>query len=182
MRKAYKKREEKMKKVIAKVLVALCFIAFSYGLANADIKVYDSNRQFLGYGFVYETQWGLNEPYINVYVPSLSRFITLSTITGDIPYVSGEIGDTTVLEYESFDCSGTPYIWAQAAYKIERNGNKFYTGQDVAPALNNSINSFYSEGECIVSPWEEFVVPAKDVTRSMPFRIPVSLPFKFKLD
>lgn len=175
MRKACKKREEKIKKVIAKVLVALCFIVFSYGFAHADIKVYDSKGQFLGYGFLYGSPFGAS--FVNVYVPKVSRYITFGTLSGD-PF---EGGDSFSLWYKSFDCSGSPYVSAEGTYEIGKNGDRYYTGQNVAPALI-AFNSFYNSGVCESAFFEYVAVPALDITQSMPFRIPVSLPFKFKQD
>ncbi len=134
----------------------------------AGIEVYDANGQYLGL---------LASPPSTVYVPSLSRFVNVSFLHGAI--------SKTELYFQSYDCTGIPYISAYNSHFIEKSGEKYYTGAKTVPVeieVHSHLSSYL--GDCFNYPdywYPTYVVPAEEVPAdSLPFTLPVALPLEFK--
>ena len=143
------------------------------------IKVYDANKQFLGYLL------GGTLSSNAIFVPQLEiivNFILCCTKTG-----IGDIAWTQVF-FESADCTGELYTQPQYSNIIFKYQDKIYIGERIPPALIswNSSAVFNSAipWQCtpnIFGPSLQLLVPAKEFTSELPFSIPVSLPLEMTI-
>ncbi len=109
--------------------------------------------------------------YVNVYVPSLSSFVSIHKITG-------ESASIHVFYFQSDDCTGISYIDAPTTYNINEFGEKYYTGVRTAPVEIEPHSALRSFG-CHYYDRRKYVVPAEEVS-DLPFTFPVALPLQFK--
>jgi hypothetical protein len=127
------------------------------GPPGPNLKVYDSNDQYLG--LLVEGADGAR-----IFLPNLNCLISLDH--------NGNT-DRDIIYFKSNDCTGQPYMtyWTFA----RRNNNKFYCSTG-APAETFPGSALTDAGVCDGGP-NNTRYPAKEII--LPFTIPVSVPLKF---
>jgi hypothetical protein len=146
---------------------------------SCGIKVYDANNQYLGYlGTLYESELS-NSGLIEIYIPSLKKFAFIGTwgTWADDVGKKGIFAERSFY-YESNNCTGTPY--AENIYGIYKGPNdKYYTAKNGYPTLITK-NSAGGVNGCShdSSNFDSLLVEAIEVT--LPFTVPVALPFRFE--
>ncbi len=146
------------------LLIVFCVIIFTNRDSESELIVYDADGQLLGDLIGREVT-----DTVTIYIKSLD-------IIGGINVTNGLLKITikSSLYFNSFDCTGTPYISPFATYHIIGNNNIFYMGEKVAP-FNFDINSrLNTDGTCESSSESPELVTALEVIP--PFSLPVALP------
>jgi hypothetical protein len=137
------------------------------------LSVYDANENLLGmFG-------GISDGYISVFIPNLSKFMSISPVTGDIdPYYPA-----VYLYFEKSGCSGNAYIDPNIRYEVVQAESKYIMAEDVAakPVDILSISAppwGAGSRSCtdLVSASSYLLLPYKEVT--LPFAMPVNLPLR----
>jgi len=134
------------------------------------IEVYDARNLFLGY----LVEFG--ETTLKVYMPVYRKVISVDQLTGEIP-------ESSALEFTNTDCTGTAYIQSSAMYNIYRIKDKYYTGELMVPT-NKIIYSSGVIGDCTAylppsypEPLQHYVVEAVEFLFPLwgPFQLPIRL-------
>lgn len=143
-------------------LLLLFFVA-AFGMtdSHAEITVYDADGQFLG----------ILDSFTTIYIPSYGRFIRISEDTGKLTFNQS-------LFFESNDCSGQPYSFANTAYFIFENDEKYHIGERIAPSKMSTSSIRYSSGNCVSTAREDYMVPVEEIIS--PITFPVSLPISYE--
>lgn len=150
------------------LLLTACLMVIPVDRARADVTAYDALGNFIGI-FLGNSSTATGQ----IYLPSVDRFLNVNMNTGEL------IGQD--LFYESYDCSGTAYAAAEAAYRIIRNGDNYFTGERTLPAnlpVNSALRSF--NGACEFFSETRLVVPVKDVF--LPVTLPLALPLSLEIE
>ena len=146
----------------------------------SEIKVYDANDQYIGVLFGDGEHTGQQ---ISIFMPQLEMPVFFHA------YADGEIDESyTGVQYETDDCSGTPYIRLNSGVKqfIIRDGEgackKYYT---ITRNRKSFVpGSFYNSScECIqstASNSDDYLELSLFPEENFPFSLPVAIPFHFK--
>lgn len=139
--------------------------------AQAGPGVYDAKGNLLG------MLAGILDGYISVFIPTLSRFISISPVTGDVdPYFSwGQI------YYSDSLCSSQPYLDLSMRYEIFKLDSNYLMADDNATVECIGFNYYNRTDYTKCSPRSPVCVralPAKKVT--FPFDMPVPLPLQIR--
>jgi hypothetical protein len=159
------------KSVVSVIAIIASVLFLGATATEADMVAYDAAGNTLG---VYAGNSSNN--VMIIYVPSIDRSVHINISTGDI------IGRD--IYFQSDDCfvSGIPYVVSEGSYKVIRNGDQLYTGDDNEVPESLQINSVFrshnSQCEQLVN--SRIVVPAHEIT--LPFSLPVSLPLDLELE
>jgi hypothetical protein len=151
---------------IALSIVLLITIGLS--ISEAELTVYNAEGTVLGI-----LVGNSSSNTVDVYIPSVDRTLNINISTGDI---TGRD-----IYYESFDCSGTAYVLPEASYRIIKNGEEYFTGKNILPAIvltNSVFRSYNSQCELLNS--VRYTVPAEGI--ALPFTMPVSLPLSLHME
>lgn len=136
-------------------------------------RVYDAKGQFLG---ILPNDL---EGYLSVFIPSLSRFITISSNTGDLdPFFP-----SVYLYFEGEGCTGNSYVDTNLRYQIVRSGLAYLRPEDAeseckdirsvsAPDWGGGRECRPRSSTCMP------VLPYQEVR--LPFTMPVALPLYFE--
>ena len=157
-------------KILSSLFVFLisltCLLNFGTKDVQAEVIAYDSDGQFLGVFLGRSPGRGA----ANIYMPSSEMFINIRFDDGDAA--------RGFFYFESFDCSGTPYLSAHITSQIMRNGESYYFGEKVMPVIKR-INSDLYMGNCSTMLSVDLsVVPASEI--EPPVLLPVALPLSFE--
>lgn len=87
--------------------------------------------------------------------------------------------DDIPLYFQSDDCSGVAYVAPISSINIGRNRKKYYVGEKTVPT-RMQVNSLLGRDKCYKHNAEEDLVLAQKAT--LPFPVPVALPFDFHLN
>jgi hypothetical protein len=153
-------------------LLAVCLFFSAPNNAQAEVKVYDANGQFLGIFL------GYDYPSVYVFVPSLNVQTGISDSSG----VIGVSNIAPYLFFESTDCTGTPFARPYATYQLSRVGADNYLGEHIAPTemqLHSILDGSLGICQQTTAGFHDRVVPAQRVTQ-LPFTVPVALPLRFE--
>ncbi len=136
-------------------------------------RVYDAKGQFLG---ILPSDL---EGYLSVFIPGLSRFISLSSSTGDLdPFFP-----SVYLYFEGENCTGNSYVDTNLRYQVVREGLRYIRPED-APSeckdiLSVSAPVWGGGRECRTRGSGCMpVLPYQEVR--LPFILPVALPLSFE--
>lgn len=148
-----------------------------------DPRVYDAKGQLLG---IFPTAW---DGLLSFFVPTLSRFLFLSSVSGDVDLSYPSV----YLYYDGANCSGKSYLDASVRYQILKVGSKYFVADNSPavctndPAINVTWVSVPQYGDLgglsrVCQPVDQAVcnpvVPYSEVT--LPFSMPVALPIRFE--
>lgn len=159
----------KIMKALNSITLALVLL-FTIGRAasEAELTVHNAEGALLGI-LVGDS----SSNTMDIYVPAIDRTLNINISTGDI---TGRD-----IYFESYDCTSDAYVLSEASYRIIKNGEKYFTGKKVVPAIvptNSALRSFNSSCELLNS--SRYVVPVQEI--ELPFTMPVSLPLSLQLD
>jgi hypothetical protein len=136
-------------------------------------SVYDANGQFLG------IMPSTIDGFLSVLIPTLSKFILISSDTGDVnPFYSA-----VYLYFDGTECSGNAYLDISSGYEVFKIESKYIVAEAVGAKSVNilSISSpDYGSGKrpCKNVNYSYLLFPAKEV--SLPFDVPVILPLEIR--
>jgi hypothetical protein len=133
------------------------------GPPGGGVQVFDANGQYLG----------ISDGFPQIIVPSLSRSVILNIN-------SGQVGSEFDLMFETANCTGSAYFWANMAYEIVSHSGKPYGGEKAIPEPRTISSYLNSAGSCVTqAPYGPFAaVRAIEIT--LPFSTPVALPLEFR--
>ena len=147
--------------------------AASQANAEPEPRVYDANGQFLG--ILPNDLYGA----ISIYIPMLSKFISLSSDNGDVdPFFPA-----VYLYFDGDNCTGNAYVDTNLRYQVMKVGTIFIKADDVAAECQEikslSAPEWTGGRQCRSYPTDCIpVLPYKEVT--LPFNVPVALPLYFE--
>ena len=138
-------------------------------------KVYDAQNQFLG---IFPSS---DDGFLSFFVPGLSKFVSLSTLNGDL--------DPSVqVFYDGLGCSGSSYVYADMRYQIMKLKSEYLMADDVKAdciTIRSVSKMKWSElrpgemyRECEPAGAQCNLLPSSEV--SLPFSLPAGLPVQFK--
>ena len=133
------------------------------GPPGGGVQVFDANGHYLG----------ISDGFPYIIIQSLSRRTSLDIVTGNISWEA-------TLNFETTDCTGTPYFGANAEYEVLSLLGKIYGGEKMTPEPH-TISSYIDErATCYtIAPYGPLhMVRAIEIT--LPFSTPVALPLEFR--
>ncbi len=148
-----------------------------------DPRVYDAKGQLLG---IFPTAW---DGLLSFFVPTLSRFLFLSPVSGDVDLSYPSV----YVYYDGANCSGKSYVDASVRYQILKVESKYLVADNSPavctndPAINVTWVSVPQYGDLgglsrVCQPVDTTVcipvVRSNEVT--LPFTTPVALPLHFE--
>ncbi len=145
-------------------LLALCSVAY------AAVEVYDKDSNLIGYSVSYA-----------------SSTIIIITSNDKIVYLDnfGNVS-TDNIRYLSTDCTGSPYLIANAVGTIRKNSGKYY--ETIGTTLLNTSQSYFRESDSTCVPYSnssQYVLEAQDITATigtaLPFTLPVAVPYSLSV-
>lgn len=156
-------------KALNRIALSIVFlITIGLSISDAELTVYNAEGTVLGI-----LVGNSSSNTVDVYIPSVDRTLNINISTGDI---TGRD-----IYYESYDCSGTAYVLPEASYRIIKNGEEYFTGKNIVPAIvltNSVFRSYNSQCELLNS--SRYAVPAEGI--ALPFTMPVSLPLSLHME
>ncbi len=136
-------------------------------------RVFDGKGQFLG---VLPSDL---EGYLSVFIPSLSRFISLSSSTGGVdPFFPA-----VYLYFEGDNCTGSSFVDTNLRYQVFRNGETYGRAEDAAAECRDirSVSSPDWGGGRQCRPRDSGCIPVLPYEEvRLPFALPAVLPFSFE--
>jgi hypothetical protein len=195
-----------MQKVL---VVSALMVLLMASTAQAEIKVFDADGQYLGILMDYTQSQGetSSKTYremparCTIFIPSIGKYTSIdSSIVYSsklypyefYPFYTKNVGDIfddtpTRIYYESEDCDGTPYYdrCFDEQDRIYRIGDKYVLGSGVPiEVIVRHIYEFhYVEGCYTLDPTETYYLfrPGEDFPKEqIPFNLPVALPLHFE--
>ena len=145
-------------------------VPISFNLQSSPgVKVYDANDQFLG---ILVDEEGTPYYRMKVFVPSLSRVVSIGYADGEIPFGH--------LYFSTNNCSGIPYGHPAMRYQIfQTNDGRYFTSEDSQVGRISVNSTLYYGVNCIKSsPVSMIVISLREVT--LPFSLPITHPLKFE--
>ncbi len=143
---------------------------------NALPLIFDNNHQFLGYVDNYMP--GFNGG-IKIYVPSIKKFIGITSHTFFPLLPLGEVASPTIY-YANKNCTGKPYSMVGAMHEIFKIGEKYYTGKNIL-ITDIQVESFWDPNNysCYeISPETGVFVELTEI--NLPFSTPVAFPLRIE--
>ena len=147
------------------------------GQGGEYLKVYDANNQFLG---IFPSTC---DGFLSLFVPALSRFISLSPYTGgvDPSYPSAEV------YYDGIGCIGDSYLDAGMRYQIIKLDSKYIVADDAGASCKyiysvsrlrwDEMGNTYRRCEPVNQDFCN-LLPSNEVT--LPFTLPAALPVQLR--
>lgn len=139
-------------------------------MAEAEIKVYDNNNQYLGVLLDY------NPAHLVVFIPSLAASWEFDTRSG------AGCPETDVV-FESADCSGTPYMWGPHSVIFDLNTllGEFYKADYSGKKNITPASSYDDDCQCRQDTWKAMDYYPMTNEVQMPFTTPIALPLRFEV-
>ncbi|KPA13818.1 membrane protein, partial [Candidatus Magnetomorum sp. HK-1] len=178
-------------------IIIYFFFTINCMTAQAEIKVFDANGQYIG--VLLGVKYGLTG--VEVFIPALNSIMYLqmemdysrndNNFVGVISYPQADVDDAGAyynFTYENNDCTGKPH-WSIFMYngikKPMCGGGKYYIGdiehQKTFIAKSQLIYDSQSKScKCISLTSQEIRVYVLVIETDLPFVLPVRLPLKFQ--
>ncbi|KPA11863.1 conserved hypothetical protein, secreted [Candidatus Magnetomorum sp. HK-1] len=178
-------------------IIIYFFFTINCLTAQAEIKVFDANGQYIG--VLLGVKYGLTG--VEVFIPALNSIMYLqmeweysqsdNNFVGVISYPQADVDDAGAyynFTYENNDCTGNPH-WSIFMYngikKPMCGGGKYYMGdvehQKTFIAKSQLIYDSQSKScKCISLTGQEIRVYVPVIETDLPFVLPVRLPLRFQ--